>query len=70
MEHDVAVKRGNFIEKVNSLLQEFHFVKQEVFMVLLELLIAAKHHLGFKNVCGVIKLSGSILLGQHFLGQH
>ena len=35
MKHDVAVKRGKFIGKVNSLLQEFHFVKPEVFMKLL-----------------------------------
>ena len=33
--HDVAVKRGKFIGKVNSLLQELHFVQPEVFMKLL-----------------------------------
>ena len=35
MKHDIAVKRGKFIGKLNSLLQEFHFAEPEVFMKLL-----------------------------------
>ena len=35
MKRDILVKRGKFIGKINSLLQEFYFVKPEVFMKLL-----------------------------------
>ena len=32
MKNDIAIKRGKFIGKVNSLLQEFHFASKEVLM--------------------------------------
>ena len=35
--HDCVLKRGKFIGKLNSLLQEFHFVKSSVFMKLLNI---------------------------------
>ena len=35
MKHDLALKRGKFIGKVNSLLQEFHFATNEVLLKLI-----------------------------------
>ena len=37
MRHDAVVKRGKFIGKINSLLQEFHFVEPNVFMKLVNI---------------------------------
>ena len=37
MKHDVAVKRGRFIGKVNSLLQDLHFAEPKVFVKLLNI---------------------------------
>ena len=50
MKHDVAVKRGQFIGKVNSLLQEFHFVNPDVFMKLLNVYCIKLHPV---NVCAI-----------------
>ena len=36
MKTDCILKRGRFIGKVNSLLQEFHFVDSSVFVKLLK----------------------------------
>ena len=35
IKNDIGIKRGKFIGKVNSLLQEFHFVSKEVLMKLI-----------------------------------
>ena len=35
MAMDIAQKRGTFVTKMNSLLQEFHFVKSEVLIKLM-----------------------------------
>ena len=43
MKIDMAQKRGAFIGKVNSLLQEFHFVSPEVFMKLLNTYAASMY---------------------------
>ena len=37
MKRDVAIKRGKFIGKINSLLQELHFVEPEVFVRLMNI---------------------------------
>ena len=37
MKTDVSVKRGKFIGKINSILQEFHFAKEEVLLKLLNI---------------------------------
>ena len=37
MKTDIALKRGTFIGKINSILQEFHFAKEEVMVKLLNI---------------------------------
>ena len=41
MKRDVAIKRGKFIGKINSLLQELHFVDPEVFVKLMNIYCAS-----------------------------
>ena len=37
MKRDIAIKRGKFIGKLNSLSQEFHYTSSEVFMPILNI---------------------------------
>ena len=37
MKRDIAIKRGKFIGKLNSLSQEFHYTSPEVFMTILNM---------------------------------
>ena len=46
MKRDIAIKRGKFIGKVNSLLQEFHYVSPTMFMTLLNIYAVSFHGSG------------------------
>ena len=43
MKRDVTIKKGNFIGKINSLLQEFHYVSPDIFMKIVNIYAVSFH---------------------------
>ena len=43
MKRDISLKKGKFIGKINSMLQEFHYVSPKVFMKLVSVYTASFH---------------------------
>ena len=46
MKQDMAMKKGNFIGKVNSLAQEFHYATPDVFLTILNIYCTSFHGSG------------------------